>query len=58
MRLEISGTRTPSPTLPLAGEGQGGAEILLAEQGVYLPAGRPVWQMGELCLTSERLLFL
>jgi len=35
-----------------------GEEILLAEQGVYLPQGRSTWQMGELCLTKERLLFL
>ena len=31
---------------------------MLAEQGVYQPEGRPVWQIGKLCLTSERLLFL
>jgi len=58
LRLEVSGTRTPSLTLPLIGGGQGGGEILLAEQGVYQPEGRPVWQIGKLCLTSERLLFL
>ncbi len=58
MRLEISGTRIPSPTFPLQGEEQGGGEILLAEQGVYLRPGRPVWQIGELRLTGERLLFL
>ena len=73
MRLKVSGGRTPSPTLSLEGgtptlpspcEGEG--EILLAEQGVYLPhggvlslsKGRPVWQIGELRLTGERLLFL
>ena len=58
MRLEISGTRPPSLTLPPVGGGQGRGEILLVEQGVYLPQGRPVWHIGKLCLTSERLLFL
>lgn len=57
MRLEITGIRSPSPASLEAGEPSEG-EILLAEQGVYLPQGRPVWQIGELCLTSERLLFL
>jgi HSP20 family molecular chaperone IbpA len=55
LRLKVSGARTPTPTLPLA---EGGGEILLAEQGVYLPQGRPIWQVGELRLTGERLLFL
>jgi len=64
LRLEVSGTRPPTPSassgqaLPSQGEGWGGDEILLAEQGVYQPEGRPVWQIGKLCLTSERLLFL
>lgn len=64
MRLEVSGTRTSTPSassgqaLPLQGAGWVGGEILLAEQGVYQPEGRPVWQIGKLCLTSERLLFL
>jgi HSP20 family molecular chaperone IbpA len=58
LRLEVSGTRPPSLTLPLVGGGQDGGEILLAEQGVYQPEGRPVWQIGELRLTGERLLFL
>ena len=31
---------------------------MLAEQAVYQPAGRPVWQIGDLRLTSQRLLFL
>ena len=55
MRLKVSETRTPTPTLPLV---EGGGEILLAEQRVYLPQGRPIWQIGELRLTGERLLFL
>ncbi len=58
MRLEISGTRTPTLPSPSQGESWGGGEVLLAEQGVYLPEGRPVWQIGELRLTGERLLFL
>ncbi len=64
MRLEVSGTRPPTPSassgqaLPSQGKGWGGGEILLVEQGVYQPEGRPVWHIGKLCLTSERLLFL
>lgn len=52
MQLKISGTRTACSSVTP------GEEILLAEHGVYLPQGRPSWQIGELRLTTERLLFL
>jgi len=55
LRLEVSGIRTPSSTLSLEGKED---EILLTGQGVYQPEGRPVWQIGELRLTSKQLLFL
>lgn len=56
MRLEVSGTR--AFTRPSRKDELGGGDVLLTEQGVYLPHGQPVWQIGRLCLTSERLLFL